>query len=454
MKTSKKFTKNSKVHFIGVGGVNMSALAKHLICQGYEVSGSDISANNTAELKALGAKIYNGHNPKNVQNADFVVYTSAIKNDNPELNYAIKNGLNLIKRSELLGWIMDRYKRSIAISGSHGKTTTTNMLANVLICANLHPTVFLGGEDNSFGNYLKGTGDIIVAEACEYQRNFLDLHPKIAVVLNIDNDHMDTYKNLEQTASAFYDFCKNSISIINADDAVAKKISILSSLSFAVDSSANYMAKNIVYNGKGYSFTVYSSGRRLGRIRLKLAGKHNVYNAIAVVAVCELLKVPFSITKTSLENFSGVKRRNEYIGKTFGMNAWCDYAHHPKEISAMLLTYLKEDSKFITVFQPHTYSRTQLLMSDFIDSLKNCSPLIIHKTYPAREKFDVLGDGQTLYNELVKQECAKGNEIYYASDQKELERILKNLSANYKKVIFLGAGDIYDIANEIISKNS
>ncbi len=452
MKTCTLSKKIKKVHFIGIGGVNMSGLAKHLATQGFVVSGSDIYTKNLAELKSLGITVYDNHNQKNLQNVDMVIYTSAISEDNPELNYAKNNNIPLLKRSELLGQILDGYKTSIAISGSHGKTTTTDMIANMLINANLSPTVFLGGEDKNFGNYISGTGDIIIAEACEYQRNFLDLHPNIAIVLNIDNDHLDTYKDIEQTVKAFYEFSKNSISIINADDKMAKRICNISTISFAKNGISNYTTKNLSYNGKGYSFTVYSSGRRLGRIRLNVAGEHNVYNALSVVAVGELLKVPFSIIKTSLENFLGVKRRNEFIGKVFGMEVFCDYAHHPKEISAMLLSYEKESKEFITIFQPHTYSRTRLLINEFINCFNSCSPLIIYKAYPAREKFDELGSAKKLYEQLNKQQNNKDKKVYYADDEKELEALLRSFSDGNKKAVFLGAGDIYDVAKQIVSK--
>ena len=324
----------------------MSALAKHLKLQGFNVSGSDISSNNLSHLKNLGITLYDKHSAKNVKDADIVVYTSAISDDNSELLYAKQKGLILLKRSQLLGQIMDRYNRSIGVCGSHGKTTTTDMIARMLICAELSPTVFLGGEDKDFGNYLCGNSDIIITEACEYQKNFLDLKPKITVVLNIDNDHLDTYKSIEQTVSAFYEFSKDSISIVNVDDEKAKSISTLSTISVSEKHLSNFRAKRLSYNGKGYSFTVYSSGRHLGRINLKVAGKHNVYNALASVAVGSLLKVPFSVQKTALDNFSGVKRRNEFIGKAFGVDMFCDYAHHPKEISAMLLNFIYRNTQF------------------------------------------------------------------------------------------------------------
>lgn len=444
--------KNVKVHFIGIGGINMSALAKHLNLQGFLVSGSDVCSNNTAKLKCLGIKIFNNHSQENVKGANLVVYTSAISSDNPELVYAINNNVPIIKRSELLGQIMALHKTSIAISGCHGKTTATDMIADMLICANLNPTVFLGGEDKNFGNYLCGSGDIVVAEACEYQKNFLDLKPSIAVVLNIDNDHLDTYKSIKETASAFYEFSKNSISILNADDKTALNIATEKSISFAKDGTANFIAKNLSYNGKGYSFTVYFCGRRLGRINLKIAGEHNVYNALSCVAVGQLLKLPFNIIKNSLENFCGVGRRNEFIGSAFNLDFYCDYAHHPKEILTMLKTYEKEDKEFITVFQPHTYSRTRLLINEFIDCFSACSPLIIYKTYPAREKYDKSGSARTLFSRLDNLAKVNGKKVYYANSKKQLESLLNWLSEHTKKAVFLGAGDIYEIAKEIVNK--
>ena len=443
-----KILKNrQKVHFIGICGASMSGLSLHLRNKGYIVSGSDINTKNASFLEKKGIIVQNQHKKENLKNADAVVFTSAISENNEELGEAKDKGILLIKRSELLGEVLEDFNLSIAVSGSHGKTTTTDMLANVLIDANLDPTVFLGGEDKTFGNYRFGGDKIAVAEACEYQRNFLDLKPKICVVLNVDNDHMDTYKDINEVINAFSLFINNSISIINADDKNSEKLMLPKSITFGIKNKANFTAKNIVKNQNGYSFSAYQGKLKLGRINLRIDGWHNVYNALSVIAVCQTLNVPFSVQKKALEKFSGVKRRNEFLGQFNNLKAYADYAHHPKEISAMLQTFNNNRGNFITVFQPHTYSRTALLMQDFLESFKNCSPLIIYKTFPARENFNKSGSAKTLYKNLKK---INKNKVFYASTKKELSIILNDICFEYDKVVFLGAGDIYHVAKSLV----
>ena len=443
-----KFLKNrQKVHFIGIGGVSMGGLSLHLKNKGFIVSGSDTCGKNTVFIRKQGIIVQNQHKKENVESADIVVYTSAIKEDNVELIEAKQKGLTLIKRSELLGQVLDEFSMSIAVSGSHGKTTTTDMIANVLVEANLDPTVFLGGEDKNFGNYRFGNGNIVLAEACEYERNFLDLKPKISVVLNVDNDHMDTYKDIDDVINAFSLFVKDTIAVINADDKNSEKLILPTCITFGIKNKANFTAKNIVKNQNGYSFSAYHGTLKLGRINLRVDGKHNVYNALSTIAVCQTLNVPFEVQKKALEKFCGVKRRNEYLGEFKNLKVYADYAHHPKEISAMLKTFNQNEQKYITVFQPHTYSRTALLMQDFLESFNNCSPLIIYKTFPARESFFKDGSAKTLYKNLKEKGCDK---VFYASTKKEVIDILNELSFRYKKVVFLGAGDIDDIAKSLV----
>ncbi len=442
-----KFLKNrQKVHFIGIGGVGMSGLSIHLKNKGFEVSGSDISPKNALFVQKQGIKVYKKHKKNNLKNADIVVYTSAINKENPEFREAKKRGLTLIKRSQLLGQILDEFSLSIAISGSHGKTTTTDMLSWVLIEVGLDPTVFLGGEDKSFGTYRFGRGNIAVAEACEYERNFLDLKPKMCVVLNVDNDHLDTYKNMGEVIKAFKLFIDGSVSIINADDKNSKDLISQTSITFGIKNKANFTAKNIRKNPNGYSFSAYHGTLKLGRINLMIDGKHNVYNALSVIAVCQTLKIPFAVQKKAIESFSGVKRRNEPLGEIKGKKVYADYAHHPREISAMLQTFDKSRKPFITIFQPHTYSRTELLMKEFLECFSCCSPLIIYKTYPAREKYNKNGSAKTLYKNLK----AKQKGVFYAGNKGELNKRLKKLYNEYENVLFLGAGDIYDVAKSVI----
>lgn len=421
----------------------MSGLAKFCLTQGFYVSGSDkILSNELKRLSSLGAKIFIGHKAENVASVDLLVYTSAVKSTNPEIVYARKNGIPTLKRSELLGQILSLFNRTVAISGSHGKTTTTALIAETMVAAGLNPTVFLGGERETFGNFRLGGNSFAVAEACEYQRNFLDLKPNIAVILNIDNDHVDTFKTMDEATEAFSQFSKNSFSIINADDEYARKVFNSSTVTFGITNLATYTAKYIDKK-ENRSFTAYAYGKRLGRINLKIAGEYNVYNALAAIALLNELKVPFKFIQSAFRDFDGVKRRNEYLGRAFGVKCFADYAHHPTEISALLNN---KTEKTLAVFQPHTYSRTKALLKDFVFALKKADGVIIYKTYPAREKFMAEGDGKCLYEELMKD---FSGEVFYAASYSALNNLLKNHAFNYRKILFIGAGDIYFIAKKL-----
>ena len=439
------------VHFIGVGGAGMSGLAKHLLGQGLKVSGSDISETDlTNELINLGANVSFKHLPANVKNSQCVVYSSAINQNNPELKQATKRKLPIFKRSEVLGGILSDYKTSICVSGSHGKTTATAMIADVLISANVDPTVFLGGESVAFSNYRYGKSAVAVAEACEYKKNFLDLKPNIAVVLNIDNDHPDSYKNMNDAVDAFSKFIEGGIAVVNADDKYADKLFHSTSVTFGVQRSATYTAKRVKEKGGRYSFTACAYGLPLGKINLSVIGKHNIYNALAAIAVADLMKLPFSSVKKALENFKGVKRRAEYLGKRGKTEFFADYAHHPKEIDATVSAFNSARGKTAIVFQPHTYSRTKTLMDEFVSVLKRVDDCIIYKTYAARETFDETGSAKVLYDNLKN---GMAGECWYAESKKELESLIAEQIKSYETVLFLGAGDIYDVAKSILKKD-
>ena len=448
MKDTVFFSDFKRIHFIGVGGASMSGLAKYCLTKGFSVSGSDKTVSNeTKKLTALGAKIFKGHRAENAKNARLVVYSSAVSGDNPELVFAKKHGLPILKRSELLGEILSLHGKTVAVSGSHGKSTTTAMIAEILIAANFNPTVFLGGERKTFGNCRVGGTDYAVAEACEYKRNFLDIRPDVAVILNIDNDHVDTYKNMDEAVNAFSLFAKNSLSVINADDKYARKVFNSSTVTFGVKNLAVYKAKYIS-KSECRAFTVYEYGKRLGRINLKVAGAHNVYNALAAVACARELKVPFFTIKSALETFDGIKRRNEYLGEFCGAKCFADYAHHPTEIRAALEG---ASEKVLVVFQPHTYSRTKALMPDFVSALLKADGVIIYKTYPAREEFSAEGDGKRLFNAL--RESGKES-VDYAGGFSSLKRELKKRAAGVNRIMFIGAGDIYEIAKKCLKTQS
>ncbi len=439
---SKKF----KIHFTGIGGVSMSGLACYLAEQGLAVSGSDISADDYfLRLSSLGISVYQKHSAAYVKKADAVVYTSAVSELNPEIKYAKRKNIPLIKRSQLLGEIMTGYKRSIAVSGSHGKTTATGMIADMLILSSVNPTVFLGGESNSFGNYRIGEKDLVLAEACEYKRNFLDLKPNIAVILNIDNDHTDCYESENEIVCAFKSFSKDALTIINADDKHADEIFNQSTVTFGIENKANFTAKNLSYNGKGYSFTACAYDRPIGRIKLSIIGKHNVYNALATFAIGQILNIPFTTVKKALENFKGIKRRVEYLGALDGKECFADYAHHPREILATLSAFRDSNEDFAVVFQPHTYSRTKSLLTDFTKALEG-EKTIIYKTYPAREKFDQDGCEERLFEKIFD----KNPLVMLALNKQQLKEKISQLDKNVKRIIFLGAGDIYETAKELI----
>lgn len=435
-------------YFIGIGGISMSALAEFLFLKGKKVGGSDINKSNiTKKLENMGIKVNYSHDKNNVKGYDVIVYSSSITKENQELSFSLNNGYKVIKRSELLGCVLTLFKNSVCVSGSHGKTTTTAMISSVLSEANFNPTVFLGGEDKN-GNFVLGEDKICLAEACEYQSNFLNLFPKIAVVLNIDDDHLDCYGNLDNEINAFNTFIKNRISLINADDINSKKLDNKTAFTFGIKNKSCYSAKNVVKRGDCYSFSFYSFNRRRGRINLKVMGKHNVYNALACLAVCDILKIDFIKAKKGLESFSGVKRRNEYIGNINGIKCFADYCHHPREIKETLKTFNDKKEKLLVVFQPHTYSRTKILFDKFTSVLSSPYKLIIYKTYPAREKFDEKGDAFTLYGKLEE----KRENIFYAVDQNELIIKVNSNAIGVDKILFLGAGDIYEIAKNLIRK--
>lgn len=443
--------KTVKIHFTGVLGVSMSSIAKHLSVCGYTVSGTDNDANGDYKsLTDFGVNARFKHSAKMVKGTDAVVFTSAVNEKNPELKYAKRKNIPIFKRSEILGKIISQHKISIAVSGSHGKTTATAMIADMLICAGEDPTVFLGGESITFGNYRKGGGTFALTEACEYKKNFLDIKPKISVVLNIDNDHQDSYSDMADMERAFNQFIRSSITVLNADDKRVSKLESVAAITFGALNNAVITAKKIKKTEQGYQFVACAYGRPLGEVKLKVIGKHNIYNALATIAVAEILKIPFNLVKKSLESFLGVKRRAEYLGQINNANCFADYAHHPKEIGATITAYKEQVGSFAVVFQPHTYSRTKYLMQEFCDVLKNNEDLVVYKTYAAREKFDEDGSERALYERLKKCSSAK---MHLCSSEEELESTVKKLAETYKAILFLGAGDVYDKAKEIVAKN-
>ncbi len=429
----------------------MSALASILINKGYRVSGSDAKKSPlTEELAKEGAVIYIGHSEKNVKNADLVVYSAAIGSDNPERAYAEEHGIPNAERSVLLGEIEKMYKFPIDVSGTHGKTSTTGMLSHIFLAAEKDPTILIGGELNAInGNKKIGSSDYFISEACEYHRSFLSFHPYIGIILDIEADHLDYYKDLDDVKSAFSSFADivSGAVVINADD--KNTVSAVKNTKKAVittsrlSSDADYYADSLSVNGYGeYSFDVYRKGVHLARVNLHVPGIHHVSNALCAFAAAHSVGIsPEDISK-GLSSFSGVKRRFELKADINGIRIYDDYAHHPTEIAATLeaLKSFDTGNKYI-VFQPHTYTRTLSLFDDFVSVLKKADNLVLLDIYAAREK-----DNGTVKSSMLRDKIPGS---YLASDFSDAAyRIIPKLKKG-DIVMTVGAGDVYKVGDNI-----
>ena len=444
------------VHFVGIGGISMSGIAKVLLHNGVKGSGSDTGDSKIIdELKEMGADIFKGHSAENITTQSLVVYTAAVKDDNPELVEARKKGIKTIDRATMLGHIMKDYSEAISIAGTHGKTTTTAMMAYVLIKALKDPTVMVGGElDILDGNFRLGKSPYFVTESCEYCRSFLKFFPKIAVVLNVEEDHLDYYKDIDDIKDAFRSFAnlapsdgavivpadsKNALDCVN--EAKGKVYT------FGID-EGNFYASNISFNQFGYpSFDAYYNGKKLISLTLSVLGKHNVKNSMAVIAVSYALGLPMEKVKEGLEAFSGTKRRFEKKGFAKGALVIDDYAHHPTEILTTIDSVTKIDHKKTWfVFQPHTYTRTYTLFDDFVSVLSKTESLIIADIYAAREKDTGMVSSKALSQKIP-------NSIYMDSFSK-IENYLWDNIGEGDIVITVGAGNVVEIGEHLVEKGN
>ncbi len=427
------FDKIKKVHFIGIGGIGVSAVARIMLAWGKEVSGSDRAKSEIIdELAKLGAKIFFEHNEANVEDGvDLVVYTIAVNKDNPELNKAIKLGIKTLSYPEILG-VISQKKYTIAISGTHGKTTTTAMIGKILKDAELDPTIIVGSLMKEFNsNLVIGKSDYFVVEACEYRRSFLNLNPRIIVITNIDNDHLDYYKDIEEIEVAFKEF----VSKLKEED-------------YLVCNKKDDKLKDIV---KDVSCKVVDySENDVSDLKLKVIGNHNLENAKAAISVSKILNIKYEIAINSLENFHGTWRRFEYKGKTKnGAIVYDDYAHHPTEIKATLsgARSLFKDKKITVVFQPHLYSRTKILIDEFAKSFKDADSVVVSDIYAAREIKDESVKAADLVNKINDYE--KKEKAKYIGNFQKIKNYLNNLNSN-DVIITMGAGDIYNISDDLI----
>lgn len=416
----------------------MSGLAAYLLKIGKSVGGSDITDSEyIRELHDLGVKVDLDGNTESIKNYEVVVYTDAIMDNDAYLETARKNQKVLISRGHLLYEVSCNFENVIAVSGCHGKTTCVSMLAHIFSASDKAFAAQIGGRDSKFKNFCYFGDDYFITEACEYKKNFLLLKPNIAVILNSNADHLECYGSEEALKSAYLQFggsAKTCVSLY-CDLPVA-------GVSFGFDNSADYFAKNIKNNSGKYSFEIYERGTELGSVNLSIYGKHNVLNALAACGAAREAGLPFETIKKGLEDFSGVERRFENIGRYNGAECIADYAHHPDELRATLRTVNKlTDKRIFVIFQPHTYSRTKNLFKDFVKVLSPVNNLLIYRTFAAREYFDDAGSALTLSQNIKKSRYGDVADdiVDFISDAKAGDIIL-----------FLGAGDIYYLANQLI----
>ena len=453
----KKMGRTERVHFVGIGGIGMSGIAEVLINLGYSVSGSDLQHNKFMDrLNSLGAVTTEGHKPENVHGADVVVYSSAVKLDNIELREAERLQIPVIPRAEMLGELM-RMKYSIAISGSHGKTSTTSLAAGLLDKAGYDPTVVIGGRLKIFGSNARlGQGDYLVAEADESDKSFLKLLPTLAVVTNIDEEHLDTYRDIEDIKDAFIEFV-NSVpfygaAIICIDDQYSQQIIPEIErriITFGQSRQADIVASNIRLKEFITSFDLTIFGEEMGRIKQKIPGIHSVYNSLAAIAVATEIGIDFKTSQKAFSEFENAERRVELIGEEHGIMILDDYGHHPTEIVATLKG-IKEgwNRRLVVAFQPHRYSRTQALMDKFQRAFYESDVVVVTDIYPA---------GEEKIPDVQAEEIAEGikkyghKEVYYRKNINEVPELLSEVTHEGDIVLTLGAGDIFKVGRKFLN---
>jgi UDP-N-acetylmuramate--alanine ligase len=455
------FKKPLSVYFIGIGGISMSGLAQILHFENFTVSGSDEKHSPTTEiLETLGININYSHQGQNItSNIDLVVFSAAVKPTNPEYATAMEKHIPILSRAQLLGQIMDNYTYSFAVSGTHGKTTTTSMVSELLINAQLDPTITVGGMlDSINGNIRVGKSEYFVTEACEYCNSFLSFNAKVAIILNIEEDHLDFFKDIDDIRASFKKFaCQvpdNGAIIINSDidnyeyiveDSKSKIIT------FGTRKESTFRAENISFNDKAQaSYDLFINNEFVDKIDLSANGLHNVYNSLAMIAAGYYSNIPLAIIKQSILSFKNAHRRFEYKGtlQIKDVSVIDDYAHHPTEVKTTLETAKLCTSKHIwCIFQPHTYTRTRLLLDDFATALSVADTVILCDIYAAREKFTDVIHSKDLQNKLVQ---SGHNTLYFDSFSKIEEYIINNI-LDGDLLITMGAGDVYKIGEDLLS---
>ncbi len=436
------------IYFIGIGGINMSSLAHVSLTRGYRVGGSDRTRTPLTErLRSEGIDVNYAHSEEKAREYDAFVYTVAISEDNPEYVYAHRAGKPCISRADYLGYIMTKYERRVGVSGMHGKSTCTSMCAQILIGGNYSPTVLSGAELPIMGGaYAIGDSDRFVFEACEYMDSFLDFNPTVAVVLNIEMDHVDYFKTMEQIRRSYAAYAslvgENGYVIYNSDDGEvveALRDVRANKLSFGIDSAADVRAENITEKNGRYCFDIVMCGEMICRAELGVTGYHNIYNGLAAAAACVLCGAAGEDIAKGLGDFRGACRRMEYKGSIGGVDVYDDYAHHPTEIAATLGGARRMTGrKLWCVYQPHTYSRTAALFDDFAAAFGDCDEVIFADIYAARET-NTYGVSSELLAKKV------GDRARYAKSFEAAAEIIKREAERGDVAIVMGAGDVYKV---------
>jgi UDP-N-acetylmuramate--alanine ligase len=450
------FKNIKKIHFVGIGGIGISGIAEILLSRKFEVSGSDMQLTEvTKRLEKLGAKVYEGHSPENLKDVDVLVYSSAVKKDNPEVAAAIKMNIPIIKRAEMLAETM-RMKYGIGIAGTHGKTTTTSMVGLTLTEGGIDPTIIVGGKLSGLGgtNARLGNGEFIVVEADEFDRTFLKLTPTIAALTTLESEHLDTYKDLDDLKTAFIEFANKVpfygfvVSCLD-EPALQDIIPMINKIVFTYGTTAqaDVRATDITFNGFNSEYTANYKGKELGKLKLKLPGLHMVNNSLVALTIGLELGIDFKIIKNALEKFSGVYRRFEtkYENDILVID---DYAHHPTETTATLKSIRAGwNRRLIAVFQPHLYSRTKDFFQEFGRSFLNTDIFICTDVYPAREK-PVEGVSGELISDITKKFGHKN--VHYVPDKNDVPVLLNELKKKEDIIVTMGAGDIWQFGEKFI----
>lgn len=448
------------IYFIGIGGISMSGLAEILLTEGFKVSGSDMKESALTEaLKEKGAVIYYGQRSSNLtSDIDLVVYTSAIHPDNPEYVAMNELGLPSLTRAELLGQMMTNYKIPVAISGTHGKTTTTSMVSEILLENDCDPTLSIGGIFKSIGGNIRiGKSEYFVTEACEYTNSFLSFFPKIGIILNIEEDHLDFFKDIQDIRHSFRKFAEllpeDGALIINGDIDNYKEITSGLScrvITYGFSPSCDYSCTDITYDELAHAtFKLHRACGTSETFSLMVPGEHNVSNAMAAIALADLLQIESDVVRKALLHFTGTDRRFEYKGKMDGVTIIDDYAHHPTEITATLKAAANYPHNTLwCVFQPHTYTRTKAFLSDFAKALSLADKVVLADIYAARET-DTLGISSCDLQDMIKK---LGKECYYFPSFEEIQNFLKENCINNDLLITMGAGDVVKIGENLLQK--